>query len=70
MEREKDVLRDRLEKENAELRKALDGQKKNLKDNIDENYFEGSRKTAELAERLAKLGKDQSREENAYEFES
>ena len=58
MEKEKDALRERLEKENAELRSVLDGQKKNLKGNIDENYFEGSRKMAELAEKLAKLGKD------------
>ena len=41
---------------------ALNGQKKNLKDNIDENYFEGSRKMADLAEKLAKLTKDQSRD--------
>lgn len=61
MEKEKDVLRERLERENAELKSALDGQKKNLKDNIDENYFEGSRKLADLAEKLAKLGKDHSR---------
>ena len=62
MEEEKDVLKERLERENAELRSALNGQKKNLKDNIDENYFEGSRKMADLAEKLAKLTKDQSRD--------
>ena len=60
MEKENDVLRERLEKENAELKSALDGQKKNLKDSIDENYFEGSRKMADLAEKLAKLVKDHS----------
>ena len=61
MEEEKDALRERLERENAELRGALDGHRKNLKDNIDENYFEGSRKMADLAEKLAQLGKDHSR---------
>ncbi len=55
LERESGELRDRLERENEELRAALDSQRRGLKDNIDQNMYDGNRRTNELAEKIGKL---------------
>ncbi len=55
LEAENAELKERLEREKRELEAKLERERKGLKSSIDENLYDGNRKMAELAAKLANL---------------